>query len=69
MKGGDAHPFLNAFKACALSNMTVNYSASGTYATYDDGTPVHMNMSLKFQELNPIYAEDYGDDSLKGVGY
>ena len=69
MKGGDAHPFLNAFKACALSNMTVNYSASGTYATYDDGTPVHMNMSLKFQELNPIYAEDYGDDSLTGVGY
>ena len=69
MKGGNAHPFLNAFKACALSNMTVNYSASGTYATYDDGTPVHMNMSLKFQELNPIYAEDYGNDSLKGVGY
>ena len=69
MKGGNAHPFLNAFKACALSNMTVNYTASGTYATYDNGTPVHMNMSLKFQELNPIYAEDYGNDSITGVGY
>tara|TARA_B100001094_G_scaffold138143_1_gene133727 strand:- start:1692 stop:2690 length:999 start_codon:yes stop_codon:yes gene_type:complete len=69
MKGGSAHPFLNSFKACALSNMTVNYTASGTYATYDDGSPVHLSMSLKFQELNPVYAEDYGDDGLLGVGY
>ena len=69
MKGGGAHPFLNSFKACALSNMTVNYTASGTYATYDDGSPVHLSMSLKFQELNPVYAEDYGDDGLVGVGY
>ena len=66
--GGSKHPFLNSFKPMALLNMGVNYTASGTYATYEDATPVHMQISLEFQELNPIYFEDY-DDSDVGVGY
>lgn len=75
MSGGKAHPFLNKFKICALTNMTVNYTGSGTYATYVDGTPVHMVLTLNFQELTPIYYEDYlnteegGSDDGIGVGY
>ena len=68
MKGGGAHPFLNRFKTCVLKNMGMSYTGSGTYATYRDGTPVHMKMDLTFQELNPIYAEDH-DKVDKGVGY
>ena len=59
MKGGSKHPFLNRFKTCALANMSVDYTGSGTYATYDDGTPVHMKLDLSFKELNPIYREDH----------
>jgi len=59
MSGGRPHPYLNRFKICALRNITVNYTGSGTYATYSDATPVHMTMTLTFQELTPIYAEDY----------
>lgn len=59
MSGGRSHPYLNRFKICALRNITVNYTGSGTYATYSDATPVHMTMTLTFQELTPIYAEDY----------
>ena len=59
MSGGKPHPFLNQFKICALNAMSVNYTASGTYATYSDATPVHMQMTLTFQELTPIYREDY----------
>jgi hypothetical protein len=59
MSGGRSHPFLNQFKICALNGMSVNYTASGTYATYSDATPVHMQMTLTFQELTPIYREDY----------
>ena len=66
-KGGSAHPFLNRFKTCALTNMTVNYTASGTYATYEDGTPVHMKLDLSFKELNPIYREDH--EKVDSVGY
>jgi hypothetical protein len=75
MSGGKPHPFLNQFKICALNAMSVNYTASGTYATYSDATPVHMNMTLTFQELTPIYREDYvesnGDykSTIKGTGF
>lgn len=66
--GPNKHAFLNSFKPMALQNMSINYTPSGTYATYEDTTPVHMQMTLQFQELNPIYYEDY-TDSDTGVGY
>lgn len=69
--GGEDHKFLNRFKPMALLNMAVNYTGSGTYATYDDTTPVHMKLSLQFQELNPIYAEEYDttEEGKLGVGF
>lgn len=73
MSGGKPHPYLNVFKPCALTNMAVNYTGSGSYTTYSDATPVHMQMQLTFQELSIIYAEDYADTSgnfkLSGTGY
>ena len=68
--GGKNHKFLHSFKPMALLNMSVNYTGSGTYATYDDTTPVHMKLSLSFQELNPVYSEDYDtEEGSLGVGY
>jgi hypothetical protein len=70
MSGGRTHPYLNKFKICALMNITVNYTGSGTYATYSDATPVHMTMTLTFQELTPIYAEDYETGTgSEGTGF
>ncbi len=72
MSGGKPHPFLHRIKPCALTSMSVNYTAAGTYATYSDATPVHMQLSLQFQELSLIYAEDYKDLEDQGdisVGY
>lgn len=70
MSGGKHHPFLHRFKPCALTQMSVNYNGSGQYATYADATPVHMQLILQFQELTPIYAEDYETEEGKyGVGY
>ena len=68
MSGGKQHPFLHRFKPCALTQMSVNYNGSAQYATYADATPVHMQLTLQFQELTPIYAEDYKDSDI-GVGY
>ena len=70
LRDGRNHPFLNSFKLAALTGMTVNYTNAGTYASYEDGTPVNIRMNLTFKELNPIYHEDYlqgpaGD----GVGF
>lgn len=68
--GGRRHPFLPVLKPCALINMEVDYTGSGVYATYNDATPVHMKLTLSFQELNPVYFEDYDtEDGINGVGY
>ena len=70
LKDGHDHPYLNTFKLAALTGMTVNYTNSGTYTTYENGTPVSIRMNLTFKELNPIYAEDYASDrSGPGVGF
>lgn len=64
---GKAKDYLNKFKLCALTNMSVNYTGEGNYATYSDGAPVSMIMDLAFQELSPVYQEDYNESG--GVGY
>ena len=69
---GKDHPFLNSFKHCALTGMQVNYTNAGTFASYEDGTPVSISMNLTFKELNPIYFEDYDEftaNDNKGVGF
>jgi len=66
--GNQDHPYLNKFKPCALTSMGMNYTGSGSYATYADKTPVHMKLSVSFTELNPIYNEDYKPSDI-GVGY
>ena len=71
LKNGASHPFLNKFKLAALTGMSVNYTNSGTYTSYEDGTPVNLRMDLTFKEINPIYHEDYlpGNGGDEGVGY
>ena len=66
--GGDKHPFLNSFKTCALTQLNVNYTGAGTWASYSDGTPIKIVLDMTFKEIDPIYAEDY-DEITKGVGY
>ena len=72
-RGASSHPFLHSFKQCVLTDMSVNYTGEGTYAVYDDSTPVSMILELGFKELEPIYSEDYetpeGVPGLPGVGY
>ena len=67
-KGNDDHPFLNKFKQCFLTNMSVNYTGEGVYATYDDATPISMQLNLSFKEIEPIYFDDYNQETI-GVGF
>jgi len=62
-KGGRQHPFLNKIKMCALTQFNVTYAPDGSYMTYDDGSMTAYNVSMSFGELNPIYENDYDDDS------
>ena len=49
----------------------MNYTGDGTWATYNDGSPISMTMTLAFTELTPVFNEDYAayGDNSDGVGY
>ena len=68
--GNKDHPFLHKFKQCFLTDMQTTYTADGVYSTYEDGTPVSMQMDLSFKELQPIYDIDYdAKPGNRAVGY
>lgn len=63
MSNNKEHPWINKIKECALTSCTVNYTPAGNYATYADGAMTQYEMSLTFNELEPIYDDDYGKGS------
>jgi hypothetical protein len=73
LSGNKEHPYLNKFKECALTNCSVNYTPYGSYMTYDgnDKSMVAYELSLTFQELEPVFDDDYidGDKIPTEIGY
>lgn len=71
------HKYLPRIKECALLSFNVNYTPDGTYATHWDSSMVSYELSFEFQELEPIFNDDYtqlgdGDDpnsSNYSIGY
>ena len=58
----EEHKFLNKFKECALQSFNVSYTPEGQYATFNDGAMVSYQITMQFQELEPIFNEDYTND-------
>ena len=67
-KGTGRHKFLPRMKECALNNCAVNYTPDGSYMTYDNAAMVALEMSLSFQEMEPIYNNDMSHD-YDSIGY
>ena len=59
---GELHKKLNAFKTCALQGFGVNYTPTGNYATYQDGTMVAYDINMSFTEITPVFNDDYDKD-------
>ena len=67
-KGAKLQPFMNRFKECALTSMSVQYAPDGPFATFTDGSMTSYGMTLTFQELEPVFDNDYGED-YKNIGF
>ena len=66
---GSQHPYMDTFKTCALTAFNVDYTPGGSYATYrDGGSMTQYKVTMSFNELNPIYADEYKLDTLH-MGY
>ena len=66
------HGFLPKIKECALTGCSVNYTPDGNYQTYENSSMVAYQMTLSFNELEPIYHDDYyklDQDRDESVGF
>ena len=62
---GRQHRYLNKFKECALTGMTMDYSPDQNYATYEDGVMTQYSMTLNFKELEAVFSDDFEEaDSI-----
>jgi len=62
------HEFLPRIKECALLNVSVNYMPENMYMTYNDSSMVAYKVDLAFQELEPIFNDDYEDNDRELTG-
>ena len=58
MNGSGMNENVPQYKMCAITNVDVNYTPDGAWATYGDGTPVATTLSLSLQETKLLFAED-----------
>ena len=62
------HEFLPRIKECALLGVNVNYMPENSYMTYSDSSMVAYNVQLAFQELEPIFNDDYEENDREQTG-
>lgn len=63
------HKFLNKFKECALQSFQVQYAPEGTYSTFSDGKMTSYQLSFTFQELEPVFNDNYENDGDQSIGF
>jgi len=62
MHGSVPHPYIYQFKPCAIQTVEVNYTPDGTFATYEDGAPVAVELRLNFMETKLIFSNEVNID-------
>lgn len=65
MKGSEIHPFLPKYKLCGITDVSINYTAAGAYATMGDGSPVATELTISFLESKLVFA---GEVDIDGDG-
>ena len=69
MQNGAKHKYLNEFKECALQSFSVEYAPEGTYATFSDGKMVSYQLSFTFQEVEPVFNDEYEENGDTTIGF
>jgi hypothetical protein len=64
---------IGKFKTCALVSFTANYTPDGFYAAYNDSAaggsqPISVTMQMGFNELTPVFSDEYSDTEDDDVG-
>ena len=55
------HPYIGKMKECALKTFSTDYTPENNYTTLKDGFMTSYTITMEFQELEPVYNDDYTD--------
>jgi hypothetical protein len=67
MKGSGIHPFLPKYKLCGITDVSINYTAAGAYATMGDGSPVATELTISFLESKLVFAGEVDTETGEGI--
>ena len=66
MTGGDLNVYVPQYKPCAITQVDINYTPDGAWASLDNGAPVATEIAVTFKETKLIYAQEI---NLQGASY
>jgi hypothetical protein len=59
MSGEKIHPYLPQYKLCGITDVNINYTASGAYSTVGiDGAPTAVELSISFLESKLVFSDE-----------
>jgi hypothetical protein len=50
--------WVSQFKKCAIGSVDINYTPDGSWSTFRTGAPTAVVLTVQFQELKLLYADD-----------
>jgi hypothetical protein len=70
-KSAAPHMSIGRIKTCAMRSCVVNYTPTNQYMTFDDAssTMTAYSIDMQFQELEPVYFDDYLGIPMTEIGY
>tara|TARA_B100000519_G_C14252260_1_gene443065 strand:- start:196 stop:1650 length:1455 start_codon:yes stop_codon:yes gene_type:complete len=63
------NPFMNKIKECACTGVNVNYTPQNNYSTFPDGAMTSYELTLNFNELEPVFNDEYQNDNDASIGF
>ena len=58
MTGKDLNQYVPQYKPCAITQVNINYTPDGAWASLADGAPVSTEIAITFKETKLIYAQE-----------
>jgi hypothetical protein len=63
MNGGNIHRYLPQYKLCGITDVNINYTAAGAYATVGtEGAPMATELTISFLESKLVFSEEVKED-------
>jgi hypothetical protein len=63
MNGGNIHRYLPQYKLCGITDVNINYTAAGAYATVgSEGAPMATELTVSFLESKLVFSEEVQED-------